>query len=255
MRRLAIGLACLAVVCLAGAALAGRINYGAAEQCLVDIGCGTPSGGTLSSATDQPTVIRNTRDAASNPVCELRANERATPADGDRGLCTMTAENDAGEFPGICRMIWMANDVTDGTEDGQYTVECMRGGVWLEFLRLRSSAAGTAVVQFNDGLGDINFRINSDNISGIIVVDAGLDRVEMGGSQRLVVDQDKVSYNGLTRRGCVRADGAVGGAVMLRDTDDAGWTECTALNGTLSCTTDPDGLCGTTTTTTTTTVP
>ena len=31
--------------------------------------------------------------------------------------------------------------------------------------------------------------------------------------------------------------------IMLRDTDAAGWTECNALNGTLSCTTDADGVC------------
>lgn len=34
-----------------------------------------------------------------------------------------------------------------------------------------------------------------------------------------------------------------GGCLMLRDTDDAGWTKCTALNGTLSCVVDGDGVC------------
>ncbi|MBD3248893.1 hypothetical protein GF336_02495 [Candidatus Woesearchaeota archaeon] len=31
--------------------------------------------------------------------------------------------------------------------------------------------------------------------------------------------------------------------IMIRDTDNAGWTKCTALNGVLSCTTDADGIC------------
>ena len=31
--------------------------------------------------------------------------------------------------------------------------------------------------------------------------------------------------------------------LMLRDTDDAGWTKCTALNGVLSCSIDADGIC------------
>lgn len=38
-------------------------------------------------------------------------------------------------------------------------------------------------------------------------------------------------------------DGSTGGCIMLRDTDDAGWTECDALDGTLSCTVDADGAC------------
>lgn len=33
------------------------------------------------------------------------------------------------------------------------------------------------------------------------------------------------------------------GCLMIRDTDDAGWTECFALNGVLSCTIDLDALC------------
>lgn len=31
--------------------------------------------------------------------------------------------------------------------------------------------------------------------------------------------------------------------IMFRDSDDAGWSECEALNGTLSCATDADGVC------------
>jgi len=35
------------------------------------------------------------------------------------------------------------------------------------------------------------------------------------------------------------------GCLMFRDTDDAGWTKCTALDGVLSCAIDADGLCHT----------
>jgi len=34
-----------------------------------------------------------------------------------------------------------------------------------------------------------------------------------------------------------------GGCFMILDSDGAGWTECSALNGTLSCATDADGVC------------
>jgi hypothetical protein len=46
-----------------------------------------------------------------------------------------------------------------------------------------------------------------------------------------------------TGAGQATLDGSAGGCIMLRDTDDAGWTECDALDGTLSCSTDADGLC------------
>lgn len=43
--------------------------------------------------------------------------------------------------------------------------------------------------------------------------------------------------------GQLTLDGSTGGCIMLRDTDDAGWTECDALDGTLSCSVDADGIC------------
>lgn len=43
--------------------------------------------------------------------------------------------------------------------------------------------------------------------------------------------------------GQLTLDGSTGGCIMLRDTDDAGWTECDALDGTLSCSVDADGVC------------
>jgi type II secretory pathway pseudopilin PulG len=36
-------------------------------------------------------------------------------------------------------------------------------------------------------------------------------------------------------RGIIEVDGSTGGCLKIRDTDDAGWTYCTALDGTLSC--------------------
>lgn len=46
-----------------------------------------------------------------------------------------------------------------------------------------------------------------------------------------------------TGTGQVRIDGSLGACLMLRDTDDAGWTECDALDGVLTCSIDADGLC------------
>ena len=43
--------------------------------------------------------------------------------------------------------------------------------------------------------------------------------------------------------GQITMDGSTGGCLMLRDTDDAGWTECDALDGVLTCSIDADGVC------------
>ena len=43
--------------------------------------------------------------------------------------------------------------------------------------------------------------------------------------------------------GQVTIDGSSGACLMLRDTDDAGWTECDAIGGVLSCSVDADGVC------------
>lgn len=40
----------------------------------------------------------------------------------------------------------------------------------------------------------------------------------------------------------VVVDGSTGGATMYRDTDDAGWTECVALDGILTCGIDANGI-------------
>ncbi|MFA6458565.1 MAG: hypothetical protein WCV72_04245, partial [Patescibacteria group bacterium] len=43
--------------------------------------------------------------------------------------------------------------------------------------------------------------------------------------------------------GQITLGGLNGGCLMIRDTDGDGWTQCTTLNGTLSCTWDDDGIC------------
>ncbi len=48
---------------------------------------------------------------------------------------------------------------------------------------------------------------------------------------------------GLDLTGGVRTKGTSGGCVMIRDTDNNGWTQCTALAGVLTCTVSATGVC------------
>ncbi len=43
--------------------------------------------------------------------------------------------------------------------------------------------------------------------------------------------------------GQLTLDGSTGGCLMIRDTDDAGWTECDVLDGVMTCSIDADGIC------------
>lgn len=95
---------------------------------------------------------------------------------------------------------------------------------------------------------------NSSIPSLVIVGDAATSFTEY---QNSIIDtsggtltiQDNLAVAGTfsmdkgTGVGQATLDGSTGGCIMLRDTDDAGWTECDALDGTLSCSVDADGVC------------
>lgn len=52
-----------------------------------------------------------------------------------------------------------------------------------------------------------------------------------------------LAVNKGTGVGQITLDGSTGGCLMIRDTDDAGWTECDYLDGVETCTVDADGVC------------
>ena len=103
---------------------------------------------------------------------------------------------------------------------------------------------GLEYVDSNDGeffwvLRDTNstsfeaMRIDTD---GDLIVQQG--NIGIGKVPTTTIDLDEG-----TGWGQITADGSSGGCLMMRDTDDGGWTECSYLNGTQTCTTDADGVC------------
>jgi len=54
---------------------------------------------------------------------------------------------------------------------------------------------------------------------------------------------NNVRWDTGTGVGQLTLDGSTGGCIVLRDTDDAGWTEIDALDGVLTASIDADGLC------------
>jgi len=86
-----------------------------------------------------------------------------------------------------------------------------------------------------DSDGDILFRTGNE-VKMVVENDGnvGIGTV----SPTSILDIDKG-----TGYGQITVNGSSGGCMMFRDTDDAGWTECSYLNGTQTCTLDADGVC------------
>ena len=101
--------------------------------------------------------------------------------------------------------------------------------------------------QAPNGSNYIGFKaassLSGDVIWTLPIADA-VGLIQSNGSGTLSISNvlsGTVSLDGGTGAFGFKADGSVGGCLMLRDTDDAGWTECCALDGVLSCAIDADG--------------
>jgi hypothetical protein len=97
------------------------------------------------SADDTPITGTRSEDAASVQVAILEG-DRATEADNDEAYVSLMLGNDADEQTEMARLTWTASDVSDGTEDGQLSVDLMSGGSLVEALSLEVSAAAAQSV-------------------------------------------------------------------------------------------------------------
>lgn len=82
---------------------------------------------------------------------------------------------------------------------------------------------------------DINavFTVSGGSDVNLLVSDPTNDRIGIGtGAPSALVDLD-----GGAGRGIIEVDGDTGGCLKIQDTDNSGFTFCTALNGVLSCST------------------
>ena len=97
------------------------------------------------------------------------------------------------------------------------------------------STSGETILKNNWGSGKLKLRVG---VSEAITIVAG-GNVGIGN----ITPSAKLDINEDTGFGDVRVDGSSGACLMLRDTDDAGWTKCTTLDGVMSCSIDADGVC------------
>ena len=110
-----------------------------------------------------------------------------------------------------------------------------------------ANATDTNLLRLVD-TGAVSYAVTSGATPARIMLDANSTNVlsiqSTGGlvGIGLIAPDEELHVEGTGNVG-VKIDGSSGGCLMIRDTDDAGWTECFTLNGVLSCTIDADGLC------------
>jgi len=135
----------------------------------------TSSAGATITTDDnnaQLTLKSTDADANSGPQLDLH-RDTASPADDDAiGILRFIGENDASEAITYARFETQSADVTDGTEDGLLAISTMVNGTVRE--RVKFDATG---VIFNEGSIDQDFRVESNNDTHAIFVDAGNGRI------------------------------------------------------------------------------
>ena len=132
---------------------------------------------TTADNTTQLTLISTDTDANVGPILALQRNS-ASPADDDlTGKIEFNAEDSAGNNSTYASINTRIKDVTNGTEDGELTIQIRNAGSNREILTIKSEE-----VVFNEDSQDVNFRVESDNNTHAIFVNAGNDRVNINSS-------------------------------------------------------------------------
>jgi len=132
--------------------------------------------GTLTITTsdnNQQLIIKSTdADANDGPIFDL-VRDSASPADNDIiGSIRWRGDDSAGNETQYADIRVFINDVTDGTEDGQFNLRTMLNGS----LRLRIKADPTEMV-FNEESQDLDFRVESDASTHGLFLDGGSGHV------------------------------------------------------------------------------
>ena len=136
-------------------------------------------GSTITTAdnSDNLTLVSTDADAVSGPNVNFYRNS-GSPADNDHlGEIRFTGRNDNSQDVVYANIETRIKDASDGTEDGYFDFETMIAGT----LQSRLIMNETATV-FNEDSLDLDFRVESNNHTDALFVDAGDDKTYFGKS-------------------------------------------------------------------------
>jgi len=130
---------------------------------------------TTGDNTDTLTLECTDADANSGPVLCLHRNS-GSPANSDLiGRIDFSGESDAGAEQNFAVIKTFADNVSHGSESGQFSLFTRKAGSEIERMTV-----GSTVTCFNDGSADVDFRIESDAYASAFLVDAGENAVFVG---------------------------------------------------------------------------
>ena len=134
-------------------------------------------GCTITTADNdaQLTLISTDADASAGPLIKMH-RESGSPADGDAlGRFNFIGENDADEEVTYARIHAKANDVTDGTEDGELLLLTTVAGT-----NRSRMAIGPSETVFNEDSVDVDFRVESNANANMFFLDANGEHISFG---------------------------------------------------------------------------
>ena len=164
--------------------------------------------GGISTSAEMNINTTSTGDALSLTCTEAGAGSgpnltftrvSSSPADNDRlGDIHFTGRNDADQAVEYVAFQASIQDASDGTEDGQITINTIENGSAVEKMRFRGLET-----TLNDGGADVNFRVESTGNSNMFKVDAGENIVLVATSS------DSTATSSLFVDGTISHDGRV----------------------------------------------
>ena len=127
------------------------------------------------AATTPAFTFSNTTNSASNQVGRFRSLN-TTRADGDEIYLSFNLVNDNAEETEFARITAEANDVSNGSEDGEIRFSVMKAGTLTEVWNLNSSTAGATSLDINadsftigaGGDTDITLTFDANTADGVI---------------------------------------------------------------------------------------
>ena len=147
---------------------------------------GTSATFTTSDNTSQLTLTSTDADANVGPRFDLKRDSGTPEASDMLGQIRFLGDDDAGNALSYAHMSTYIDDTTDGAEDGKSEIDVRHASTSRSRLKIDSSAT-----VFNEDSVDVDFRIESNNKTGMFFVDAGNNRIGVGTSsptQMLALD-------------------------------------------------------------------
>ena len=134
----------------------------------------TTTGATITTADNSDTLslISTDADANAGPNLRLYRNSSSAAPNDVIGVIEIEGRNDNSEDIIYQQYQHLIADETDGTEDGYFIFSQMKAGTLTERYRLET---GTFVI--NDPGNDFDFRVESENKTNMLYVDASADHV------------------------------------------------------------------------------